>query len=113
LSYLPAKEDARQHWSDQDGESERAKQGERHCPCHWAKQATLDRLQREDRHVGRDDDSNRVEDWTLNFMGCLPDDLPSREGTRGGVFLLTKFADNVFDHNHSPVNYHAEIKRTE
>ena len=68
-----AEEDAGQNGRDQNGKRQRAKKGERNRQSHRPEQAPLYPLQREDRHVRRDDDRNGVEHRALHFMAGLAD----------------------------------------
>ena len=110
-----AKKYAGQHGRDENGKRHGAQQRERDGPGHGPEEPALNALQREDRHIGGDDDGNRIEDWTLHLMrglanrfrGCFP-------GPGSAAIVQTAHVpDDVFDHDHCAVDHHAEIQRTQ
>src|ERR1035438_8413036 len=80
-----AKQHTGQNWCDQDGKSQGAQKRESDGQGHRSKQPALDSLQREDRHVSRDDDRDRIEDWPLYLMASLADRLGDCPGGRSNL----------------------------
>ena len=64
-----------QHRCDEDRERHGAEQREGNGPGHGPEQTPFDSLQREDRHVGGDDDGDGEENRPLDLVRCLPDHL--------------------------------------
>ena len=100
------KHHAGHHRRHHNGEEKRADQSKRYRPGHGLEQTALDRLQREDRQVGRDDDAARVEHRPQHLIRRLADPLAG--GAR--VILLRQVAHNVLNHDHRAIDHHAEIQ---
>ena len=104
-----AEQDAAQHGRDEQGEDQRAQQGEGDGPGHGAEEAAFDALQGEDGEIGNDNDDAGEEDRALDFVGGDGDRLHERllGVAEGGV------AEDVFDHHDRSVDDHAEVERAE
>src|SRR5260370_17188479 len=68
FSYSLAEQHAGDNWRDQHGKQQRTEKRKGHGPSHRMEQATLDTLQREDWQVRGNDDRDREEDGTLDFL---------------------------------------------
>src|SRR5712692_12044416 len=73
------KKEARQRRRQNQREQQRAKQRKSYCQRHGPKEPALHALQREDRQIRSDDDSNREEHRPLYFMRRLSNAGDKRE----------------------------------
>ena len=104
------KHDAGQHGNQEHGEEQRPRQGEGDRPGHGPEQATFHALQREDGHVGGDDNRDGVEDRPLHLVGGPLDLLGN--GLVAGIGMREQ-ADDVLHHDDGALHDHAEIERAQ
>ena len=111
LLHATAEKCTAQHGRHENGKCQGAQKTECDGPGHGPEQTAFHALKREDRHVGRDDDGDGVEDGPLDFVGGVANGFRERSRVAGMAVAPGHVPHDVFHHDHRAVHDHAEIQR--
>ena len=95
---------------DHNRENQRTEQCERNGPRHRLEQTPFDALQREDGHIGCNDDGAGKEHRPQHLEHRSPNSLKRRLDR---IALEIVVPDDILDHHHGAVDDHSKIKRAQ
>ena len=110
-----AEKRGRQHRRDENRKRHGAEKSEGYRPGHGPEQPALHALQREDRHVGGDDDGDGVKYRPLYFVAGFPDHLGGGLRSPGVVWRRSwlRWRMMFSTMTTAAIHHHAEIQRAQ